>query len=120
MHVYRDTKSIHDAHAAASGTELGELIGSRIKELTDYGDDLSALINILVLQPSDALTEVDAELGFSLLDHPCDAAESHRDWFELTWVLSDDGFGVVAYVPKHPDLDPRLSAYCASLEARSP
>lgn len=122
MHVYRDSASIHKAHAEALGSELGDLIGRRIEELAEYEeDDLSSLIKILVLEPSDALTDVDAELGFSLLDRPCDVAESHLDWYELTLVLSDDGFGVVIYVPKHPDAAPLLLAYCASqMEASSP
>ncbi len=122
MHVYGDSASIHDAHASALGTELGDLIGQRIEELAGYeGPDLSALIKILVLEPGDALTDVDAELGFPLLARPCDVAQSQRDWFELTLVLSDDGFGVVVYVPKRPDLDPRLLAYCASqVKAPSP
>lgn len=112
MHVYRDSPSIHSVQSQAQGSELGELIGKRIQELAEYEEDLSALIKILLLEPSDALTEVDAELGFSLLDRRCDVAENHRDWFELTLVLSDDGFGAVVFVPKHPELDPKLLAYC--------
>lgn len=121
MYVYYGSLSIHNACAQALGTELGELIGLRIEELAEYEvNDLSSFIKILVLETSDALTTVDAELGFSLLGRHCDVAESHRDWFELTLVLSDDGFGVVIYVPKHVDLDPRLTAYCASqVRARS-
>ncbi|MPT04907.1 MAG: hypothetical protein E2582_11880 [Delftia sp.] len=121
MYVYSDSLSIQDACAQALGTELGELIGLRIEELAEYEvNDLSSLIKILVLEPSDALTAVDAELGFSLLGRHCDVAESHQDWFELTLVLSDDGFGVVIYVPKHADLAPQLMAYCASqVRARS-
>ncbi|WP_428145743.1 hypothetical protein [Delftia acidovorans] len=115
MYVYSDSLSIHDACAQAFGTELGELIGLRIEELAEYEvDDLSSLVTILVLEPGDALTTVGAQLGFSLLDRDCDVAESHQDWFELTLVLGDDGFGVVIYVPKHTDLDPQLMAYCAS------
>ena len=114
MHVYADSASIHDAHASAMGSELGELIGRRIEELADYEEpDISALIKVLVLEPSDALIEVDAALGFSLLDRHCDVVENHREWFELTLVLSDDGFGVVVYVPKHSNLGPLLLAYCA-------
>lgn len=112
MHVYRDSSSIHQVRTQAQGSELGDLIGRRIQELAEYDEDLSTLIKILLLEPCDALTDVDAELGFSLLDRRCDVAESHRDWFELTLVLSDDGFGAVVYVPKHPELDPQLRAYC--------
>lgn len=115
MHVYADSISIHCAYDQFKGTELADLISLRIEELAEYEvDDLSSLIKILVLEPSDVLTTVSAELGFSLLDRHCDAAESHQEWFELTLVLSDDGFGVVIYVPKHADLDPQLTAYCTS------
>jgi hypothetical protein len=49
------------------------------------------------------LTTVDVQLGFSLGERPIDVIESHPGWYEITIVLSDDGFGVVLYVPKHPD-----------------
>jgi len=36
-------------------------------------------------------------------------------------VLSDDGSGVVVYVPKHSGIEPRLQAYCVSqMEPLSP
>jgi hypothetical protein len=115
MNTYADSLSIHDVCAQAKGTELGDLISLRIEELIEYEvNDLSSLIKILVLEPSDVFPTVDAELGFSLLDRHCDAAENHQEWFELTLVLSDDGFGVVIYMPKHVDLDPQLMAYCAN------
>ncbi|KEH07051.1 hypothetical protein GY14_30435 [Delftia tsuruhatensis] len=121
MRVYADSLSIHEACGQVRCIELDKLISLRIEELAEYEvDDLSSLIKILVLAPSDALATVDAELGFSLLGRHCDVAESHREWFELTLVLSDNGFGVVIYVPKHADLDPLLTAYCASqVRARS-
>ena len=122
MHIHRDSASIFGAHASALGSELGELIGRRIEELAEYAEtDLAALIKILVLEPGDALTAVDAELGFALLSRQCDAVESHQGWFELTLVLSDDGFGVVLYVPKQAETDSSLLAYCASqMELLSP
>ena len=115
MHIHSDSESILRAHASAFGSELGRLIGRRIEELAEYAAaELGALIKILVLEPSDGLPQVNAALGFTLLDRQCDAAENHQDWFELTLVLSDDGFGVVIYVPKSPESDPQLLAYCAS------
>lgn len=41
--------------AKALGWELGGLLGRRIEELADYEDrDLSELLHILVIEPSDA------------------------------------------------------------------
>lgn len=115
MQVFADSASILDAHRVVQGAELGELIGQRIEELTIFGEaDLSALIKILVLEPCDGLEAINAKLGFSLLERRSDAAQSHQGWFELTFVLSDDGFGVVVYVPKRSDIEPRLLDYCAS------
>lgn len=122
MQVCADSASIFDAYRSALGSELGDLLGRRIEELAMYGEeDLFALIKILVLEPCDGLEAVDAELGFSLLGRRCDVAESHQGWFELTLVLSDDGSGVVVYVPKHSGTEPGLLDYCASqMEPLSP
>lgn len=120
MHIYRDTASLRGAVTREPDTQLQGLIARRIQDLAEYEDfDLAELLHILVIEPSDALTDVDAELGFSLADRPWDALESHPDWYELTLVLSDDGFGVVLYVPKRPDTDADLFGLCAS-HAREP
>lgn len=114
MHVYKNTKSIRQARALFMGTELGALIGQCINELSEYEQaDLSELVKIIVLDPNDAMADIDAELGFSLLNRNCDLAVMHQDWFELTLVLSDDGFGAVIYVPRHVDTCAQLLAYCA-------
>ena len=114
MNVYRDTASIHDANAKAVGSDLGNLLDRRIKELAEYEDyELSDLVHILVIEPSDAPTQIDAELGFSLSVRPLDVVESHDRWYEITVVISDDGFGWVVFVPKHPCTHPELLALCA-------
>ena len=115
MHPLRTHASIiHTAHNYPDPT-LRKLISQRIDELSDYTEDLADLIHILILEPSDTLTTVDVQLGFSLAERPIDVIESHPGWYELTIVLSDDGIGVVLYIPKHPDTDPQLLDICASL-----
>lgn len=115
MHVFRRTETIHDAHTKALRSDLGELLDQLIEGLNEYGgSNLSELVHILALEPSDALTDVDAELGFSLVDRPWDVVESHSDWYEITVVVSDDGFGWVIYVPKHASTDAALLEKCAS------
>ena len=112
MHRLQTRAAIHhQAHHHPDPT-LRNLIAQRIEELTDYTKDLADLLHILTLEPSDTLTSVDAELGFSLEERPLDVIESHPGWYELTVVLSDDGFGVVLYVPMHPATDPKLLAIC--------
>lgn len=114
MHPLRTNASIHHAALQYPDPNLRNLLSRRIEELTDYTDDLAELLHIYILEPSDTLTTVDVQLGFSLGERPIDVIESHLGWYELTIVLSDDGFGVVLYVPKHPDTDPKLLEICTN------
>jgi len=114
MHLLRTHASIHHTAQHNPDLTLRKLISRRIEELTDYTEDLSKLIHIFILEPSDTLTTVDVQLGFSLGERPIDVIESHSGWYELTIVLSDDGFGVILYVPKHPETDLKLLRICVS------
>ncbi len=114
MHPLRTHASIHHTAQHHLDPNLRKLISRRIEELRDYTEDLAELINIYILEPSDTLTSVDAQLGFSLAERSIDVIESQPGWYEITIVLSDDGFGVVLYVPIHPDTDTYLLEICAS------
>ncbi|WP_137916815.1 hypothetical protein [Hydrogenophaga sp. 2FB] len=109
MQVMRDSASIR---GSVTDPTLAPLIARLIDDLSDYDCDLSQMVHIVVIDPGDALMTIDAELGFQLLDRPLDVIEAHPGWFELTYVLSDDGFGVVVYVPVRPGVDARLIEHC--------
>jgi hypothetical protein len=109
MQVMRDSASIR---GPVGDPTLAPLIVRLVEDLDDYDCDLSAMVRVVVVEPGDALSTIDAELGFPLVERPLDSIEVHPGWFELTYVLSDDGFGVVVYVPVHPDVDPRLIQHC--------
>jgi hypothetical protein len=118
MRVFRDTASIRASVAAFDDPDLSALVAKRFQELAEYDDyDLGDLVNIFVIEPGDPLTAIDAELGFTLVDRPIDVIENHPCWYELTIVLSDDGFGFVLYVPKQPGVEPDLLAMCAKEHA---
>lgn len=115
MQIYRDTDFLQAAVILDKKTQLERLIAKRLQDLAGYEDyELAELIHILVIEPSDALTDVDAELGFSLVDRPWDVVESHPGLYEITVIVSDDGFGWVIYVPKHASTDATLLEQCAS------
>jgi hypothetical protein len=95
MHRFKGAHSLQvpDCH-------LQGLISSRLSDLADLEpEELEAMVEVLILEPSDVLTQVDAELGFLLSSRPVELLESHPPWLEVTYVLSDDGAGVVMYVP---------------------
>lgn len=108
MYPLRTHATIHHTAQKHPEPTLRKLLSSRIEELSDYTENLAELIHIYILEPSDTLTSVDAQLGFSLAERTIDVVESHPDWYELTIVLSDYGFGIVLYIPIHADTDPQL------------
>ena len=118
MHVCRDTAAIKEAATTISDAELRQLIAKRIEELAEYDCDLAELVNLIVVEAGDVLSDIDAELGFSLMSRPIDVVESHVGWYELTFVLGDDGKGIVLYVPK-VGADPEVLALCQAHEQES-
>lgn len=115
MIICSEILNLQKVIAADIDGELEGLIEKRLHDLSDYEEcNIFNLIHFLVIEPSDSLTHVDVELGFSLVDHPWDVIESHSDWYEITVVVSDDGFGWVIYVPKHASTDATLLEKCAS------
>ncbi|QHE86412.1 hypothetical protein [Hydrogenophaga sp. BPS33] len=112
MRVLRDSASIRSAGADPDEPSLSVLIARLVADLDDDGCDLTEMVRLVIVEPGDALAAIDAELGFPLLERPLDVIESHKHWIELTIVLSDDGSGVVVYVPVRPNVDPDLLAHC--------
>jgi hypothetical protein len=117
MYVLRDSASIQGAVTALPA--VASFIARRLEDLAEYDDyQLSELLNIVVVEPQDSLDQVSAALGFEAADRTAEVIESHPGWYELTYLLGDDGFGVVLYVPDTPDIDPRLRELCSSQTAR--
>jgi hypothetical protein len=113
MHIYRNSASMQGAVEASADDELSLLITARINELQEYiEEDLSEVMNLVVIEPDDMLRDVASALGFNLLTQPLDVIEEHIGWYELTYVLRSDGFGMVVLIPKHPDVAPCLRALC--------
>ncbi len=112
MRVLRDSDSMRSAGVDPADPSLSVLITRLIADLDDEGCDLTEMVRIVVVEPGDALATIDDELGFPLLERPLDVIETHDGWIELTMVLSDDGSGIVVYVPVRPDVDPRLLTHC--------
>jgi hypothetical protein len=99
----RDTEAI--LAAATAFPALAPYVEQRLKELAEYDEDLSVVINIFVVEPADSLSDLVHALGFSPEERAAEVIEDHPAAYELTYVLSDDGFGFVVYVPKTPDMD---------------
>lgn len=99
---------------------------SQLEDDTEPNIELGDLAHFHAVEAGDGLVEIEAALGFAvdinLVDgiafgHPdfipsWEWIERHVGYFELAFVLSDDGFGHVLFVPDQHDTNSRLLALC--------
>jgi hypothetical protein len=111
MLVLRDHASI----AAVEDPDLRALIEKRIEPFAEFDDyELHELVSIVIVEPGDALSTLDLQLGFPILENRFEMLVEHAGCYEIVFVLSDDGYGAEVFVKKHPDVDPQLLAMCAA------
>ena len=87
----------------------------RLSEWEDY--ELDELAVFLIVQPGDTLEQAEAAFGQPLIRDSrfCflpELVEQHGGWMEVTFILSDDGFGLILLVQVDPKTDHRLTAAC--------
>ena len=87
----------------------------RLSKWEDY--EFSELAVFLILQPGDTLEQAETAFKQPLVRDRkfCflpELAEQQGGWIEVTFILSDDGFGLILLVPVDPATDRRLIAAC--------
>ena len=94
--------------------------------------ELGELALCVVVEPGDTLGAIEREVGFPVLRNRAtdkrfgepgfvpsfELCEEHSGWYEVVWIVSDDGFGVDLFVPKAPGVEPDLLAMCAHYAMR--
>ncbi len=127
MHVIRTETDLD----ALEDPELQALIRQRISETAEYVDHWSELVFFVVVQPGDHFTDVDEALGFTVMANRFDGIPfgqagftpswevlaEHPGWFELVYVLGDDGNGVTVFVSRTQGTPLELLAMCRSFAA---
>ena len=106
--------------------EIRHLVEKRIHDLSLEPYDPEVRGYFLVIEPGDSTREIDAQLGFSILGNrwngTCfgeadftpsfEVVEEHFGFFDMVFVISDDGYGVEVFVPKSSGIDSTLLAMC--------
>lgn len=117
MIVIRTYAALSDASAVLEGNEVHALLEAHVERLAEYADfDLTDLAMFAIVMPGDTLEGIEEELGRALINdagvfiEPPEIIQRHTDWFELAFILSDDGFGLVLFVPINSATDARLMA----------
>ena len=81
---------------------------------------------IIIVEPGDCLSDIEEEIGFSILTNlfddicypdpefmpSCEALEDHGDFYEMLFILGDGDEAVEIFIPKH-GVDNELLAMCS-------
>ena len=122
MNVVRDHSTIDQI----SNPAIRELVQQRINDLGGVAFDADELGYFLVVESSDTLEALSAQLGFNILRNrfsgiPFNATgftpsfefiEEFPACYDMVFVLDDTGIGVEIFVPKEEGIDPDLIAMC--------
>ena len=132
MIILRDTEAISTVPDPA----LRQLIELRISQINECCPwDAEELGPMIVIEPGDSANDLEAVMGFSILEgifdeshfgdeefSPCfEFAESHGDHlFELGYIVSDGGYGYEIFIPNRPGIDPVLLSFCKTYAVPTP
>lgn len=115
MKIYRDESSLFSFGNLTPDVELAALVQKRLLDAKSIeGIEISDLLNIIVVDEGDTVEEIEHQLGFTVLHNrwngcshtsksftpSWDALDAHVYWYELIFVISDDGFGFIVFLPR--------------------
>ena len=130
MIVVRDLSTIDQI----SNPAIRELVQQRINDLGGESFDSNELGYFLVVESSDTLEALSAQLGFDMLRNrftgirfnatgftpSFEFIEEFVSCYDMVFVLDDTGFGVEIFVPKEEGIDPDLIAMCRMFAYTAP
>jgi len=102
------------------GPDLRTALQTHLDRLAEFADyPLDELARFVILEPADVITELAVSGAEVLLPDGGDTfaidpecAARHGDTIEVVWIISDDGYGVVLFVPANSRTSPGLLAAC--------
>jgi len=90
--------------------------GDQLLEDTGGEYDLGDLAHFIVVEAHDAVADIEAAAGYPLINSPAfEWVADHGGWYEAVTILSDDGFGIVLFVPDSDEVDRSLLALLRDL-----
>lgn len=121
------SESIKSAVIGNVDDSFRTLLSTRIDSVSDLLDDLgiSDQMHIIIVEAGDTAENLEQAIPHNVLTDwadrdwfdadfipPWEVCEVHPRWFEITFILADDGFGVVVYVPRETCTDTVLLGLC--------
>ena len=129
---------LHDTEAISTVADpaLRQLIELRIQEISECCPwDADELGPMIVIEPGDTANDLEAVMGFSILEGIFDEsrfgdedftpsfefAEAIGDnLFELVYVINDGGYGYDIFIPNRPGIDSTILAFCQTYAVPAP
>lgn len=124
MKILRDVNALHEI----TQIECREFIRRRIDEICPNEVYVPTVHSLFaVVESGDEISTIEAAVGFTILTSffdgirygqdgftPCfEWVAEHPTCYEMPFVLSDDGYGVVIIIPKMSGIDAGLLKLCA-------
>lgn len=114
MHLFRTLDDLDSAHDRLLDPELITLLDGYAVALSEFDEPLA---DLLVIEDSDTLAEAEQTCGLRLvtegrLAFPVELITRHDHWFDIVWVQSDFGEGLVLLVQITPAADAVLLQAC--------
>jgi hypothetical protein len=121
------TISDEGALSCVLDTSLRQLIELRISQLRrNFVGPINQVVMFHVVEAGDGQEQVANSVGFSPLTNLVDGTTfgdpdfqpsfewitCHGRWFELVYILTDDGFGTIVFVPNAPGTEFDLHSMC--------
>lgn len=115
-----------EAAASIADPELRHLIEKTIRDLSeDHPYNADELGYFLIVEQGDSLVTINAQIGFDILcnrwtgtkfdqqgyTQSFECLDEFANWYEMLFIISDDGFGIEVFIPKAIDI-PGLLAMC--------
>ena len=94
MEILKGSAAVKQYLQTTPDPELQSLLAERVQALSEYDDyELGELAHFYVIETVDELKSLNLPPVYEI-------REDHKDWTELVYVISDDGFGLEVFVRK--------------------
>ena len=118
MLLIRTSEAMELALESPLPNDLKDLLRGHVEQLAEYEEyTMEELAEFLIVDAGDALSDVESAYGQQLVDggeftFTVEYITEHGGWYEVIWIISDDGFGLALFIEIHPETDPALLAAC--------
>ena len=90
MEILKDRAAVKLYLQTTLDPELRRLLAERVQALSEYDDGIA---HFYVIETAEELKNLNLPPIYEI-------REDHKDWTELVYVISDDGFGLEVFVRK--------------------